>query len=230
MTTDSFFALAVVSVLTLFFGFVLAFGGYRFLAALLPLLGFVFGFAFGALTVQALLGDGFLSTLSSWLIGFLFAVSFAAASYLVYFMAISMATMLLGFGLGAGLMEAIGFDFGFLVWLVGLVCGLALTFAVLKLNVQKYAVIAATALLGSGVIAGTFLFLFGDLSAADLGQNPVRHALQTAPLLFVVFLAVAVLGAVAQYLTTRHWEAVVYDRLTGDLQQGLVPATPPTTS
>ena len=229
MTTDSFFALAVASVLTLFFGFVLAFAGYRFLAFLLPVLGFVFGFAVGALTVQALFGEGFLATLTGWVVGFLFAVSFAAASYLMYLMAVSIVTVFAGFALGVGLVEAIGIDFGFVAWLVGVVAGLALAFVVLKLNLQKYAVIAATALLGAGVIAGTFLFLFGDLTVDQLGQNPVRHALQTAPLLALVFLAVAVLGGVAQYLSTRHWEAAAYDRLSDAMESGSVPATPPPT-
>jgi uncharacterized PurR-regulated membrane protein YhhQ (DUF165 family) len=73
---------------------------------------------------------------------------------------------------------------------VGLLVGLALATTVLAFNIQKCVVIAATALLGAGVIVGTFLFLFGDLTAADLGQNPVRHVLQTSPFWLVVFLAV----------------------------------------
>jgi hypothetical protein len=227
MTTDSFFALAVASLITLFFGFVLAFGGYRFLAVLLPILGFVFGFVLGAQMVQALFGGGFLSTATSWLVGFLLAVPFAALSYLLYFMAVSLAAGALGFALGAGLMQAIGFDFGFLVWLVGLLAGLALATAALILNIQKYVVIAATALLGAGVVVSTFLFLFGDLTPAQLGQNPVRHVLQTSPLWLIVFLAVAAVGGLAQYQSTRGWERRTYNRLAGWSDSELIPATNP---
>jgi hypothetical protein len=158
-------------------------------------------------------------------VGLLFAVSFAAASYLFYFLAVSFVAVALGFALGAGLMQAIGFNFGFLVWLVGVVAGLALAVAVLRLNVQKYAVIGATALLGAGVIVGTFLFLFGDLTAEQLGQNPVRDVLQTSPLWLLVLLAVAVAGGLAQYRSTRRWEAVPYNRLIDAADQGLIPAT-----
>ena len=229
MTTDSFFALAVAAVLSLFFGFVLAFAGYRFMAILLPIFGFFFGFVLGAQLIQAWLGDGFLATVSGWLVGLLFAVSFAAASYLFYFMAVSFVAVALGFALGAGLMQAIGFNFGFLVWLVGVVAGLALAVAVLRLNVQKYAVIGATALLGAGVIVGTFLFLFGDLTAEQLGQNPVRDVLQTSPLWLLVLLAVAVAGGLAQYRSTRRWEVVPYNRLFDNADQELFPAPDSTT-
>jgi Domain of unknown function (DUF4203) len=227
MTTDSFFALAVAAMITLFFGSVLAFGGYRFLAVLLPILGFVFGFVLGAQLVQALFGGGFLATATSWLIGFLLAVPFAVVSYLIYFMAVSLAAGALGFVIGAGLMQAIGFDFGFLVWLVGVLAGLALATAVLVFNVQKYVVIAATAVLGAGVIVGTFLFLFGDLTPAQLGQNPVRHVLQTSPLWLLAFLAVAVVGTLAQYQSTRGLELRAYNRLASWSDSGLLPATNP---
>ena len=69
MTTDSFFALALTGLLTLFLGYVLAFAGYRFFAVLLPIFGFLFGFGFGAQMIQALFGGGFLSTLTSWAVG-----------------------------------------------------------------------------------------------------------------------------------------------------------------
>ena len=78
MTTNSFFALAVAGLLMLLLGAVLAFGGYRFCAVLLPIFGFLFGFGFGAQMVQALFGEGFLATLTSWAVGLFFALSFAA--------------------------------------------------------------------------------------------------------------------------------------------------------
>src|SRR6187551_1705396 len=66
MTNDSFFALAVGGVITLFFGTLLLFGGYRFFMFLLPIWGFIFGFGLGAQTIQALFGDAFLATVTSW--------------------------------------------------------------------------------------------------------------------------------------------------------------------
>jgi hypothetical protein len=213
MTTDSFFALAIAGLLMLFLGFVLAFAGYRFFVVLLPVFGFLFGFGFGAQTVQALFGEGFLSTVSSWLVGLLFAISFALFSYLFFVFAVALVAGAMGYALGAGVMQALGFDFGFLVWLVGLLAALAFVGGALVLNVQKYVVIAATAVLGAGLIVGTFLYLFGGLPAAETAANPVRAALQSSPLWLLVFLGIATLGGVAQYQTTRRWEVETFNRL-----------------
>ena len=90
MTTDSFFAVAVAAVIALFFGAVVAFAGYRFFLVLLPIWGFFFGFGLGAQTIQALFGEGFLSTITSWAVGFGVAVVFAGLSYLFYFIGVGL--------------------------------------------------------------------------------------------------------------------------------------------
>ena len=70
MTTDSFFALLCVSLITLFFGFVMTFMGYRFFLFLLPIWGFFFGFGVGAEAIQAIFGTAFLADVTSWVAGF----------------------------------------------------------------------------------------------------------------------------------------------------------------
>jgi hypothetical protein len=225
MTGESFFALAVSSMIALFFGAVLAFGGYRFFLVLLPIWGFFFGFGLGAQTVQAIFGDGFLATVTSWLAGFAVALFFAVSAYFFYFFAVALIGASLGYVLGVGLMQAIGFDFGFLAWIVGILGGLVFGAGVLLLNIQKWVIIAATAVLGAGVIVGTFLFLFGDLPPEQLVQNPVRFVLQSSPLWALVFLAVAVLGAAAQAASTRRWEVSSYNRW--DTLAEPAPATTP---
>src|SRR5688572_2240705 len=166
MTSDSFFTIACMSMLPWFFGSVLAFAGYRFFMFLLPVLGFFFGFGLGAQTMQAIFGEGFLATTTSWIVGFFTALLFAVLSYLFYFAAVGLLAGALGYSLGAGLMLAIGFDMGFLTWLVGFIVGVALAVAVLVLNLQKWLIIAATAILGAGVIVGAFVYLFGGQPAA----------------------------------------------------------------
>jgi hypothetical protein len=98
MTTDSFFATAIAGLLVLSLGAALAFAGYRFFLGLLPVLGFLFGFGFGAQMMQALFGQGFLATATSWVVGLLSAVAFAAFSYLFYLFAVSFVAFALGVG------------------------------------------------------------------------------------------------------------------------------------
>jgi hypothetical protein len=220
MTTDPFFSVAVTAAIMIFFGIVLTFGGYRFFLVLLPMFGFLFGFLFGAQTVEALFGGGFLATLAGWLAGAAVGALFAVGSYLLYILAVAIAGGALGYALAVGLLEAVGLGFGALTWLVGLIAGAALAVAVVVFNLQKWAVIVATSLLGAGVIVGTLLYLFGGLPPAALAQNPVRHVLQTSPLWLAMYLAIAALGVVLQHLLNRNLEVSAYNRLaslaTGD--------------
>lgn len=214
MTTDSFFSLMCMSVLGLFFGFVLAFSGYRFFLFLLPIWGFFFGFGLGAQTVQAIFGTSFLSDVTSWVVGFVVAVVFAVLSYLFYIFAVALIGGSLGYAIGAGIMLAILPSFGLLAWLVGIVVGVIFAAAVLVLNIQKWVILIATSLLGAGVIVGTFLFMFGGLPSAELFANPVRVVLQTSPFWAIVLMLIAMAGAFSQYVTTRRWQIESYNRWT----------------
>ena len=225
MTTDLFYTIACTSIIAMFFGSLLAFAGYRFLAFLLPVFGFFFGFAWGAQAMQALFGEGFLATITSWIVGFFVALLFAVLSYLFYFAAVALLAGALGYALGTGLMMAIGFDFGFLVWLVGFIVGIALAVAVLMLNIQKWVIIAATALLGAGVIVGAFLNLFGGLPPSQLVENPVRHVISNSPFWLIVYIAVAVLGFIAQYQLSKSFVPEDYNRW----EETFSDTTPPST-
>jgi hypothetical protein len=224
MTTDSFFALAITAMIAMFFGFVLSFSGYRFFLILLPIFGFFYGFGLGAHSIQALFGGAFLATVTGWVIGFLVGVVFAVLSYLFYLFGVALIAGALGYSVGVGLMMAIGFDFGFLAWVVGIVLGIVCAVGAIALNIQKWIIVIATSLLGAGVIVGTFLFIFGGLPSAQVTQNPVRYTLQTSPFWLFIFFLIAGLGIAAQYATTRRLEIETYDRLS-DMSSEPAPAS-----
>jgi hypothetical protein len=227
MANDTFLAVMLTSMIALFFGFVLTFSGYRFFLVLLPIWGFFYGFGFGAQSIQAFFGDAFLSTVSSWVVGFLVAAVFALCSYLFYFFAVGVVSFSLGYSIGVGLMEAIGFNFGFIVWIVGVALGGVILLVTFKFNLQKYVIIAATAILGAGVIVGTFLYLFGGLPTARLTENAVQAALLSSPFWLLVFLGIALVGAVVQYQSTKMWEREMNEALSGLGAEGAPPAAPP---
>jgi hypothetical protein len=207
------FEMFCMGMIAMLFGLVLAFAGYRLLWILLPIWGFFFGFGLGAQTVQVLFGVGLLSSVTSWLVGFFIGALFAALSYMFYFVAVALLSGAFGYALGVGLLTAIGLNFGFLVWLIGIIAGVAVAIGVLYFNIQKYAVIVMTAMAGTGVIVFTFLAAFGNLSLVDLLLGPVRLALQNSfwwLLFFIVFSGVAILG---QILASQEYEAEVYNRM-----------------
>ena len=210
MGSESFLALACAGLIGILFGLVLAFAGYRFFLILLPIWGFFFGLAFGAQTVQALFGQAFLATVTSWVVGFIVALAFAVLSYLFYFIAVALIAGALGYAVTVGLVTALGVPMGWLLWIIGVAVGIVVAIVVLRFNLQKWAIIIATSVLGAGVIVGTMVLLFNP--AAQALANPVQVALKTSPFLVIVFLAVAVLGVIAQVRINRNYTLASYNR------------------
>lgn len=197
------FELFCATLIALLVGTAICFGGYRWFLILLPIWGFFFGFGLGAQTVQALLGIGFLATVSSWVAGFITALFFALLSYLFYMFGVLVLAGSLGYGLGVGFMGLLGFDFGLLTWLVGIGVAVILVAATLFWDLAKYAIIVATATGGAAVIVGTLLFGPAGLAAARLFENPVQAALADSFWWTLLFLGLAIAGVAFQVMTTR---------------------------
>lgn len=213
MPEDSFFVLTCVSMIALLFGSMLAFSGYRFFMFILPIWGFFFGFGLGAQAIQAILGSSFLGDVTSWVVGFVVALLFAALSYFFYTFAVAVVSGSLGYSVGVGIMLSILPNLNLIAWLVGIVFGVIFAFIVVAANIQKLIVIIATALQGAGIIVGTFLLVAGQLPSSEVVDNPVRSVLQASPLWMIIFIVVVLLGVASQLTTTRSWQVETYQRV-----------------
>lgn len=198
--------------LLLFLGSLIAFGGYRLFLILLPIYGFFFGLSFGAHSVQALFGDGFLSTTTSWVVGFFAGLLFALLSYLFWSFAVALMAGSLGYGLVAGFFGLFGADLDVLVWIVGVVVGVVFAIAAIVLNLQKAIVIVSTALVGAWTIVGTFLFLFTSATPESLAESGAKMVLDDHPLWFIIFAVVAAVGMLFQFQVNRTYEIERYNR------------------
>ncbi len=101
-------------------------------------------------------------------------------------------------------------DFGLIVWLLGLVVGIVIAGAALFLNLQKWVVIIATAVLGAGAIIGTFVLMFNP--AAEALSQPVKLAMSTSPLLTILFFVLAIAGIAVQYRSNMAYTVASYNR------------------
>ncbi len=200
------FELMCMGLIAVLFGLVMAFMGYRLMWIVLPIFGFFFGFALGAQTLQWIFGIGFLATITSWIVGFIVGAIFAVLSYLFYFLAVAILSGAAGYGLAVGLLAAIGLEGGFLVWIIGIVAGVALALIVLRFNIQKWAVIIITAVGGTSVIIYTMLAAFADLGPVAMMANPVRMAIQHSFLWLIFFLVVAGAGIYVQFKASQAYE------------------------
>jgi len=214
MITDSFFTFACAGLIGLLFGTALAFAGYRLFIWLLPVWGFFFGLTLGAQSIQTLFGDAFLSTVTSWVVGFMVGAIFAVLSYAFYIVAVAIIGGSLGYVVAVGLLTAIGMDFGFIVWIIGIVAAIAMAFVTIRFNLQKWVVIVASSILGAGTIFGTIILMFNPV--ANLLANPVQAFLSTSTFLTILFIVTAVLGIVVQIGTTRDLEVEAYNRLSAE--------------
>jgi len=210
MINESFFSLACAGLIGILFGLVLCFAGYRLFIVLLPIWGFVFGLGLGVQTIQVLFGVGFLATVTSWVVGIVIGGIFAVLSYLFYIAAVAILAGSLGYALSVGFMLLIGMNMGWLIWIIGIVVAIAVAVVTIVFNLQKWVVIAATAILGAGVMIETVVLLF--VPAAILLENPVKAALDLSPLLLIAFLVFAILGIVAQFMNTRKFMVADYSR------------------
>lgn len=200
-----------VTLIALLVGLAICFNGYRWFLILLPIWGFFWGFALGAQTLQAVFGIGFLATVTSWVAGFIVGAVFAVLSYLFYLVAVALMAGSLGYALGVGIMGFIGFDFGLITWLVGIVLAIIVAAVTIYFNLYKYVIIVTTAIGGAGTVVITLMFGYAGLTLAHLAQNPIRFALQGSPLWTILFLVLAVLGIASQLATSRAFELEAYE-------------------
>ena len=189
----------------LVFGLIVAFNGYKLFLILLPIWGFFFGLFLGAQTLQAIFGDGFLGTITSWVVGFIVGLIFAVLSYLFYIIGVALFSGSFGYALGVSFMGLIGIEAELLVWVVGIVVAIIVAAVVVLLNLQKWAIILITAFGGAGIIMYSILAGFAGDAALEIAQNPVSYALSNSLLALLFFLAVGILGVVAQVRNTRDW-------------------------
>ena len=212
MTLESFCAV----IIALLFGAAVAFGGYRLFLFILPIWGFFFGFVLGGQTIQALLGTSLFADALALVVAFIVGVVFAILSYLFYLVAVAIIAGSLGYGLAVGLWTLIipNPRFDFLVWLVGIVVGVALAVAVLRFNIQKYVIIIATALGGAGLIAEVLLLGVKGAQLADALNAPLKTILSGNPLVVILFFVVAVAGIAYQYQANRNYEIKMYNRMS----------------
>jgi hypothetical protein len=199
------------TLIALFLGLILCFAGYRLFLTLLPLWGFFFGFALGAQSIQLLFGVGFLETITGWFAGFLVGALFAVLSYLFFAFAVAVIAGSLGYGLGLGFMGLMAVDWNWLVWLAGILAAIAAIGATFVLDLQKYAIIVATAVGGAGIIVGALMFGYLGITLDDFFENPIRFAVEDSPLWAIVLVVLVALGIVAQVVSNQSYEVEAYE-------------------
>ena len=210
------FEILCMATIALLFGAVVAFGGYRLFLVLLPFWGFFAGFFLGAQTIQFLFSEGFLATITGWVVGFIVGLIFAVLSYLFYAFAVAIVSFMLGYGATESVLQWIGMNADWLVWLIAVVVGVIFIGLVLRFNLAKYAIIVATAVGGTSMVIYTLLAVASPVKTQllDLIGSPVKMAIDDSGWWLLFFILMAGAGIVAQIRANRNWEVEEYNRFS----------------
>jgi hypothetical protein len=197
----------VALLLGLLLGAALCFVGYRFFLVMLPIWGFFGGLWLGAYAVTAIFGTGFLSNASGLVVGIVVGVICAVLSYLFYMVGVAIVAGAVGAALGSGVMTTLGFDPGLLVTIVAIVCALVAVGLTLLLSLQKYVIIALSAMAGANLIllSGLVLVLRIPLDRLQHGGNLVSPIVQDSWLWLIAWLVLAAAGIVVQIRANRTY-------------------------
>jgi hypothetical protein len=188
----------VVGILVGLFGLLLCFAGLRVFFIALPFLGFIAGFFVGAAGVTAIFDEGFLSSLTGIIVGLIVGLVFGLLAYLLWYVGALLAAGSTGALLGSALMNAIGVDSGWAVFIAAAIGAVLLFVVAFILALPIYVVIVNTAFVGAaGVITG-ILLIFNQFDRADLGYGLAWATIEESWLWAIAWLVLAVLGVLTQ--------------------------------
>jgi hypothetical protein len=206
------FQAIVVGLLAILVGLAFTFAGFRLFLILLPIWGFFFGWFFGSEMVATIFGTGFLADVTGIVVGFVFALIFAVASYLWYWLAVTILGGSVGYAVGIGLVGFLGITNNFINVSIGLLVAIVFALAAIWLRLPKYLAIALTSIGGATATIAGLAILFGKLKIADIGtRGSTIGAIQDLNWIWAAAAVIlAIIGIVAQTRSTLQTEVVAY--------------------
>lgn len=194
-----------ISIFALLLGLAICFVGYRLFLVFLPIWGFFAGLYIGAMGTATLFGGVFLADITGLVVGVIVGLITGILSYLFYLVGVVIVAGVIGWIAGTGLMTAIGLEPGLVVTLVGLAFAVGLIIVTLIFNLQKYAIIGITSIMGADLLVLSGLLLFNRVSVEQLqaGSNLVEPILQSSWFTWLVWAVLAVAGIVVQIRANR---------------------------
>ena len=202
----------LVGLLAIVIGAAWAFYGLKLFTILLPIWAFFFGLVTGAQWAADVFGQGFFSSVLSWGIGLVFGLVLAAISYFWYYAAIVILGGAVGYMLGVGFFEWLGFGTGIIALIVGLILGAIFAVGTLLLGIPAILVIVLSAFSGAAAAVNGVFILFGTIKPADLSEGVFGSLLHQGVVATVLFLAVGIAAVLYQLRGVEAMAAATIDR------------------
>lgn len=187
------------AILAILIGLGLVFFGYAAFRVLFPIWGFLIGLWLGADLIVSSTGGGFLATSLGIMLGVILGLIFAGIAYYVYAFAVVLFGLTLGYALGSGLMLALGFQSGFITFLVGAFAAIALAAAFVNLKMPKVYLMVITAFAGASALIAGVLALFGQIPPSRMGLAFIDNYIGNSIFWLIIWLVIGFFGSAVQY-------------------------------
>ena len=190
----------LIGILLICIGFISLAAGYRLVRLLLPLIGFIIGFLIGAGIVEAITGEGLGASLLAGLVGVGVGTLLAVLAYAFYTFAVLVLAVVVGAGLAATTMIALGFQPGSsAVAIVAMLGGLALALLTLFFKLEQIFLVILTAVFGAAAMMVGLALALGRIPLSVVGSGEaLPPVLQSSLLAFLIYLIVVIVGVVVQ--------------------------------
>ncbi len=188
----------IVGIFAILVGGVFAFQGGNIMRIIFPIVGFFVGFSAGAGMIASITGDGFLSTVLSWVVGFFVALLFAALAYFFYSFAVVLAFAGLGFSITAALLSVLHLDWNWLVVILGSIAGIVFGIFALAGSLPMVLLIIATSFFGIAMIIYGILLVFNVASFGDFSSGSVYLYIRSHAGIYVLWLTAGITASLAQ--------------------------------
>lgn len=200
------FEVLIFFIASVVIGLLVTFFGYAFFRVLLPIWAFLAGLMFGYNGLSALFGPGILSATSGIVLGLFVGIVLAIAAYFLYSLAVYWFGLAVGYILGVGVMMALGFDYGFLSVLVGILTAIALVVLFVATSMPKAFIIVLTAAAGAmATIMGIFV-LFGEAPEVAASLQLTALIVSGSWFWMIIWIALAAFGMVFQFALAQQAE------------------------
>jgi hypothetical protein len=194
-----------VALFAIIVGLLFTFAGYQFFRALIPVWGFFAGFAWGAQAIAVGLGEGFLASVTGWVVGFLVALVIAALAYYFYELGVGILVAFISYWLSMGVLTQIGLpQAGFFATIVALFVGVSLGIAALYFKAPKGILVALSAFGGATATIGGIMVMFGVIPIALLGTDIVGTIFRQSLFWVGTWIALAAVGIANQLTISRE--------------------------
>lgn len=194
----------LISLFALVIGAAFCFVGYLYLSVLLPVWGFFVGFSIGASIVADLVGADFLSGATSWIAGIAFGIGFALLSYVLVSVAVVILSASVGYEIGTGLLTWSGSAPDALFVVIGVLIAAAVVIMTILLGEREEFIVILAALGGSSVLLLGIMLLFGRIPLTNLSYGIAGAYVRASWLWLVVWIAIASVGFVVQWRSSRR--------------------------